>query len=141
MPKKKDDENKIKIVDGDTRAYQTSQLTPLNLRSPEERRRIASMGGKKAAESRRAAKTFAEAISWALDLPAMKGNPTVDKLRKQFPELTNRDAIAISMTVEAVKKQNVRAFEAIRDTIGEAPTKSVDLSSGKIPTITIKTVD
>lgn len=110
--------------------------------SPERHKEIASMGGKAAAAKRAYNASFKEAMMWALELPAMKGNPTVDKLRKEFPGLTNRDAMAISMTAEAIKKGNVKAFEAVRDTAGESPRQAIDLNGeeGGL-TINIKTVD
>lgn len=109
--------------------------------TPEEHKALASMGGKAAAEKRRYNESFKMAVQWAMELPAMKGNPTVDKLRKEFPLLNNRDAMAISMTAEAIKKGNVKAFEALRDTAGESPKKQVSLSEDGGITINIKTVE
>ena len=65
----------------------------------EERKAIGSKGGKASAEAKAHAKTFKEAMQWALELPAMKGNPTVDKIAKRYPGLTNRDAMAIAMAL------------------------------------------
>lgn len=103
---------------------------------------MASKGGKNKAKNRLYNESFKQAVQWAMELPAMKGNPTVDKLRREFPQLNNRDAMAISMTAEAIKKGNVKAFEALRDTAGEAPRKQVSLDpdEGAI-TINIKTVE
>ena len=107
----------------------------------EEHKAIASKGGKAAAESKRYNESFKQAVQWAMELPAMKGNPTVDRLRKEFPRLNNRDAMAISMTAEAIKKGNVKAFEALRDTAGESPKQTIDLGDDGALTINIKTVD
>ena len=109
----------------------------------EEHKAIASKGGKASAEAKRYNESFKQAVQWAMELPAMKGNPTVDRLRKEFPRLNNRDAMAISMTAEAIKKGNVKAFEALRDTAGESPAKSLSLNGddGAGVTINIKTVE
>lgn len=117
-------------------------LTPFNQMSEEKHKSLASKGGKNKAKNRMYNESFKEAVKWAMELPAMRGNPTVDKLRREFPQLNNRDAMAISMTAEAIKKGNVKAFEALRDTAGEAPRKQVSLDpdEGAI-TINIKTVE
>ncbi len=107
---------------------------------PEEHRAIASKGGKAKQEKKKYNESFKEAVQWAMELPAMKGNPTVDRLRKEFPILNNRDAMAISMTAEAIKKGNVKAFEALRDTVGEGPKSAAVGEDGSI-TINIKTVE
>ena len=131
----------IKVVDEEVQKKRAANLKPLNQRTPEERRRIGALGGKAAAETKRQAKTFREALNWALELPAMKGNPTVDAIRKSFPTITNRDAMVIAMCSEAVKKQNVRAFEAIRDTTGELPAQTVNVQTAQPMTINIKTIE
>lgn len=128
-----------------TATHVPSEKEKANLRtfdkmSPEEKRAIQSKGGKASAEKRRYNESFKMAVEWALTLPAMKGNPTVEKIRKAYPKLNNRDAMAISMVAEAIKKGNVKAFEALRDTAGESPKKSVDLG-GEALTINIKTVE
>ena len=112
-----------------------------DLLTPEERFARQSRGGKRAAEVRKYNESFKKAVQWAMELPAMRGNPTVDRLRKEFPLLNNRDAMAISMTAEAIKKGNVKAFEVLRDTAGEAPKKEMSLGDGEPLTINIKTVD
>lgn len=109
--------------------------------TPEQHREMSSKGGKKAALNRKCRASFKEALQWALELPAMKGNLTVDKLRKQFPGMNNRDALVISMVSEAIKKGNVKAFEAVRDTVGEAPRKQIALDEDAGITINIKTVE
>lgn len=114
-----------------------------NLRSfrdmtPEERRAIGSKGGKKRAENTAYNKTFAEALKWALDLPAVKGNPTVDLIRKKYPGLTNRDAVAIGAVYETING-NMKGFELIRDTVGENPNAGSGLAAEGI-TIRIETV-
>lgn len=92
-------------------------------------REQSSAAGKKSSEQRELNATFRAALVWALDLPAVKGNATVERLRKRYPNLTNRDAIAIAMTAQAIQKQDVKAFLALRDTMGEAPEQNVSVKS------------
>lgn len=110
-------------------------------RSPEERKALASKAGKASAESKAHAKTFKAAMQWALDLPAIKGNPTVDKIAKRYPGLTNRDAMAIAMAAEAIQKQDVRAYIAARDTTGELPEQTVNVKNDAPMVIRVETVD
>lgn len=119
---------------------QTAHLRPFNTLTPEERKALQSKGGKAAQEKRRYDKTFKAAMEWALDLPAMKGNPMVDRIRREYPGLTNRDAMAIAMTAETIQKQNVKAFLAVRDTTGELPAQTVNIQNAEPMTITIKTI-
>ena len=120
---------------------QKQHLITFAERSPEERKAISSKGGKASAEAKAHSKTFKEAMEWALDLPAMKGNPTVDKIAKRYPQLTNRDAMAIAMAAEAIQKQDVRAFVAVRDTTGELPEQTVNIKNERPMVIKVETVD
>ena len=115
-------------------------LKPFNQYTPEERKEIASRGGKASAAKRLQNRTFKEAMQWALDLPAVKGNPTVDKIRREYPSLTNRDAMAIAMTAEAIKNQDVRAFVAARDTTGELPAQTVNVKSDNTMSISVEII-
>ena len=100
---------------------------------------------KKSHEQHELNETFRTALQWALGLPAVKGNATVEKLRRRYPNLTNRDAIAIAMTAQAVLKQDVKAFIALRDTMGETVDQNVNVKSEplviRIETIGEPTVD
>lgn len=110
-------------------------------RSAEEARALRSKAGKKAAETKKDQATFKLAYEWALDLPAFRGNPTVDAVIDQFPSMSNREAMAIAMTARAIRKGDVKAFVAIRDTIGEAPVQNVKLANDEPMTIKIETID
>lgn len=120
---------------------QKANLKSFAKMTPEQRREIASKGGKASAEARAQNRTFKEAMQWALDLPAIKGNPTVDKIRKQYPALNNRDAMAIAMAAEAIQKQDVKAFTAIRDTTGELPEQTVNVKNSQPMVIHVETVE
>lgn len=111
-------------------------------RSEEERKAISSKGGKASAEAKAHNKTFKEAMQWALEMDYnLKGNPTVDKIAKRYPGLTNRDAMAIAMAAEAIQKQDVRAFIAVRDTTGELPEQTVNVKNSAPMVIKVETVD
>ena len=120
---------------------QKANLKSFAKMTPEQRKEIASKGGKASAEARAQNKTFKEAMQWALDMPAIKGNPTVDRIRKKYPSLSNREAIAISMAAEAILKQDVKAFTAIRDTTGELPEQTVNVKNDKPMVIHVETID
>lgn len=118
-----------------------ANLTMFDQMSEEERKAIASKGGIKSGEARRHNKTFKEAMQWALELPAIKGNPTVDKIAKRYPGLTNRDAMTIAMVAEAIQKQDVKAYIAARDTTGELPEQTVNVKNDAPMVIKVETVD
>ena len=117
-----------------------SNLVPLTERSKEEHSAIARKGAMAAHESKIMRKTFKEALEWALDLPAIAGNADVEKVRKRFPDITNRDAMAISLAAQAIRKRDVRAFVAARDTTGELPMQTVNVENQTPLTIRIETV-
>ena len=106
----------------------------------EKLRENAREAGKKSREAQALNATFRAALVWALDLPAVQGKATVERLRRRYPDLTNRDAIAIAMTAQAIQKQDVKAFLALRDTMGEAPEQNVSVKSDPL-VIRIETVD
>ena len=95
-----------------------------NLRtlSPKEAREQGRKGGKASAAKRAERKTFREGLLLLLNEPLKDkaGNPT-DK--------TSQDAI-IAALVKRAANGDTRAFEMIRDTIGEKPVQDVKVSTG-----------
>ena len=89
----------------------TKNLKPLNTRSKEEVKRIASKGGKNSGKSRRLRKTLRE------ELLAMLSDGDTQK------------KISVALIKEATDGNNAgsvtKAFEVIRDTIGEKPIDKV----------------
>jgi len=84
-------------------------LKPMNKRTKDEQREIAQKAGKKSGEARRAKKQLREVLEMALE---MSDNTTGEI-----------NAVAITQAlINAARKGNVRAYEVIRDTIGEKPT-------------------
>jgi hypothetical protein len=89
----------------------TKNLKPMNTRSKEEVRKIASKGGKNSGESRRKRKTLRE------ELLALLSDGDV------------QNKISLALIDEALNGNNAgsvtKAFEVIRDTIGEKPVDKV----------------
>ena len=81
-------------------------LVTLNNRTKSEQREIAQKGGKASGEARRRRKSLKESL----------------ELMLENDETQNSVAAAL---IERARKGNVRAFEVIRDTIGERPVEKV----------------
>ena len=86
--------------------------------SPEEARELGSKGGKASVKARRKKKKLKELLELALSQPS------------EMPGEDNYMAICAALINEA-KTGNGKAFEIIRDTIGQKPTEQqhVDLSA------------
>ena len=97
-------------------------------------------GGRIAQERRRQNATFKQALEWALEMPAIKGVKDVEKVRRANPDITNREAMAIAMVAETIRKGDVRAFVAVRDTTGELPAQTVNVTHDEPFSISIETV-
>lgn len=84
----------------------TKNLRPLNTRTKEEVKMIASKGGKNSAESRRKRKTLREELLALLS----DGN------------IQNEITLAL---LDKAKMGDTKAYEVVRDTIGEKPIEKV----------------
>lgn len=87
-------------------------LIPFTERSQRDIKRITSMGGKACAEAKRRRKTLKEELLILLDLIDEEGK-------------SNNEKISLSMIKQALEG-NVKAYEVIRDTIGEKPIDKVE---------------
>ena len=108
--------------------------------STEEARRIGSKGGKASGEARRRERTLKETLEKLLSLP-IRDEQTKDFIRAlgfNDEELNNKTAINVAMYQEALKG-NVKAYELIRDTMGEKPTDKVAIEEA--PQIVLKRPD
>ena len=108
--------------------------------STEEARRIGSKGGKASGEARRRERTLKETLEKLLSLP-IRDEQTKDFIRAlgfNDEELNNKTAINVAMYQEALKG-NVKAYELIRDTMGEKPTDKVAIEVA--PQIVLKRPD
>lgn len=97
-------------------------LRPQNTRTKSEQREIARKGGKASAAKRAERKTFREGLLLLLN------EPMKDKEGK-LTDKTPQDAI-IAALVKRAANGDTRAFEMIRDTIGEKPVQDVKVSTG-----------
>lgn len=83
-----------------------SNLIPMNKRTKEEQRKIATKGGIKSGESRRERKTIREQLLLLLEKGDTQSNMCV-------------------ALVEKALNGDVKSFEVIRDTIGEKPVDEI----------------
>lgn len=90
-------------------------LKPISKRTPSELREMTRKGGIASGKARRAKKTFKELLKIALEMRTKNGN-------------TNAEEIVASLILKA-QSGDVKAFEAVRDTIGEKPKDEVDLTT------------
>lgn len=94
--------------------------------TPEQRRRNASKAGKASAKKRQQNKTFKEIISRFLD-----GQVSDERLKQQMIEFGFADSevsyksCAVFALWKEVIKGNTKAFELLRDTIGEKPIEQI----------------
>lgn len=88
-------------------------LRPKTTLSKEEAKRIGSKGGKKSAEVRREKKMLRDLLEEALEKETKTGNRYID--------------ITTALIKEA-EKGNVKAYETIRDTLGQKPKEQIQHS-------------
>lgn len=89
-------------------------LIPANKRSKSEARENSRKGGIASGKARREKKTLKELLDIALALPSGEGSKT------------NAESIVASM-INAAMAGDVKAFVAIRDSIGEKPVNKVEV--------------
>lgn len=101
-------------------------LKPFNTLTKEEQREITSKGGKASAKKRKQNKTFKEIINKFLD-----GQVSDERLKQQMidfgfadKEVSNKSCAVFALWKEAIKG-NTKAFELMRDTIGEKPIEQI----------------
>ena len=110
---------------------------------PEKLSEISRKGAQASSQAITRKRTFKQACQWVAEQPAFKStNTCVNAILKQFEDegLTNADAMAIALSLQAINKGDFRAFSAFRDTTGETIASQVDLSSNQPMTINIRTV-
>jgi hypothetical protein len=91
-------------------------LIPLTERTKKEQREIAKMGGIKSGEVRRQKKTLKELLEIALSI---KDDFSGEELKLEMVKALINKAI----------RGDVRAFEVIRDTIGEKPLNKQEVTN------------
>ncbi len=88
-------------------------LRPMNTRTKAEQSEIAKKGGKASGEARRKKKQLSELLEIALSQPAPDGKSD------------NWTAITVAMIQKAMGG-DTKAYEVIRDTIGQKPTDKLE---------------
>lgn len=114
-------------------ANNKENLISLADRTTEEQRAIATKGGQASGETRRRKKTLREQMEMLLSLPVQdeQTRDFIESLGIQPDEVNNALAITLSMYQEALKG-NTKAFELIRDTIGEKPTDRLQIEEAPV---------
>ena len=106
-------------------------------RTPSELREMTRKGGLKSGEARRMKRTLREQMEMLMSLP-VKDESTkefIESLGIDADKIDNATAITLSMYQEALKG-NTKAFELIRDTLGEKPTDKLTIEEA--PQIVLK---
>ena len=93
-------------------------LKPFNTLTEDEQRKIAKNGGKASVKARRRKKQLKELLELALSQPHEDGED-------------NYYAITAALIQEALNG-NTKAFEIIRDTLGQKPTDALELKTADI---------
>ena len=103
-------------------------LIPINERTKEEAREISARGGVASGEARRKKKKFKTVLGELMKV--MATNPThlknLKKLGIETEDATLQTVMAAAMVQQACNG-NVKAFNAVRDTLGEVPKAKVEL--------------
>ena len=110
-------------------------LKPFNTLCREDAKKLSSKGGIARAKSIKRKKTFAELARAMMDCKPTKEQLQV--LKEIFPDLDIKDITNRSLMIQAQMQKAVegdtKAFEVLRDTIGEAPVKKSEHEhNGKI---------
>lgn len=106
-------------------------LIPLNKRTKSKQREIAQKGGRNSGKKRREQKKLGDTLKALLALDYEVDEKPVD----------GAQAIGIALIKQALNG-NVKAYEVIRDTIGEKPVSGVSLeNTGGVDGIKISFVD
>lgn len=98
--------------------YNTENLINFTQRSENETRESGRRGGIASGEARREKKRLGELLKIALEQKTEKGT-------------TYADEITLSLIKQA-QKGNVKAYEVLRDTIGEKPAEEINLNNIEI---------
>lgn len=109
-----------------------TNLIPLNQRSKEERRRIASEGGKASVEARRKKKMLSEYLDAAINSPIRNTevlNYTLENFDFKEDDL-NYNACIVGGLIETAVKGNVDAIKLIREMTNDKPIS--DEVKGKV---------
>ena len=115
-------------------------LIPNSKRTPSELREMTRKGGIASGVARRRERTLKDTLEKMLSLPINdeQTKEFIQNLGFNDEELDNKTAITVAMYQEALKG-NVKAYELIRDTLGEKPTDKLAIEEA--PQIVLKRPD
>ncbi len=101
-------------------------LKPIKTLSSEEAKKRGSKGGKASVKAKRERKAMREQLEMLLNLPIkdIKIQKKVTDLGISSSEINNQMAMTVALYQEALLG-NTKAYELIRDTIGEKPVEQV----------------
>ena len=102
----------------------TENLIPFNERTEDEHRAIATKGGIKSGESRRQKKAFKELFENILS----ENGGIVNNEQVSKKEMVAMRAISILTSSETKDGDFLRAFEIVRNTIGEKPAEKIQVA-------------
>lgn len=109
--------------------YNMQNLVPNSERTPEERRRNASKAGKASAEARRGKKNLQQLLNTMLSTPA---TPEMVAMAQSLGiDAKDADTLYDALNVAIVKRAlsgDGYAYQLIRDSAGDSPTKKVEQS-------------
>nr|DAO43720.1 MAG TPA: hypothetical protein [Caudoviricetes sp.] len=108
-------------------------LIPLNQRTKEEQREIASKGGKASVEARRRKKTMRENLEILLSMPLKPGKgadiDNAENMKDFSKENVTVEQAMLMAQIQKALKGDIYAFEAVRDLIGERPVNKTEVSA------------
>ena len=91
----------------------SKNLKPQNMRTKAEQKKIAAMGGVASGEARREKRTLRKLLEIAMERPV--------------GDQTTAEAITVAL-LEKAMSGDVKAFEVVRDTLGENPKVKQEVS-------------
>lgn len=118
-------------------------LIPVTMRTPTEQREISRKGGRASAEKKKQRRTFREIFETILqtDVPETEDiGETARFIQKQFGSVTFDQAMALATALRAMNG-DTKAFEIIRDTVGEKPNDKLDVNAAGDFKISVEYVD
>lgn len=109
-------------------AKKTDNLKPQSKRTKAEQREIASKGGKASGEARRQRRALRECLEAILEKPTTD-EELIALLTASKVANTYDNAMALALIRKALSG-DPKAFEVVRDTIGQKPMDKVEHSGG-----------
>lgn len=112
----------------ETKKNGTDNLIPLNERTKDEQRKIAARGGIASGEARRKKKKFKAVLNELMKMDVINRDhiEILESIGIDVDSATLQTVIAAAMVQQACNG-NVKAYIAVRDTLGEVPKAKVEV--------------